>query len=64
MSNTKAKMLREWDIESAEIEALELKEHALDYIDTYQDDEIANLVREGIITIEEVEAGLRRKIIA
>jgi hypothetical protein len=44
-----------------ELEALDLKEFALDYIDTYQNDEIAQMVREGILTIEEVEAGLRRK---
>lgn len=38
-----------------------LREHAQDYIDTYTNEEIAQLVREGVLTMEEVEAGLRRR---
>lgn len=45
----------------AEMEAIDLKEHALDFIDTYNNEEIAQMVREGILTIEEVESGLRRR---
>jgi hypothetical protein len=41
---------------------IDLKEHALDFIDTYENDEIAQMVREGVLTIEEVEDGLRRSI--
>jgi hypothetical protein len=33
----------------------------MDFIDTYENEEIAQLIREGILTIEEVEAGLRRR---
>lgn len=40
---------------------IELKEFAQDYIDTYTNEEIAQLVREGVLTMEEVEAGLRRR---
>lgn len=43
-------------------EAQDLKEHAQDMIDTYTNEEIAQLVRERILTIEEVEAGLRRRV--
>lgn len=46
----------------AHLEALELREHAMDFIDTYENEEIAQLVREGVLTIEEVEDGLRRKM--
>lgn len=42
---------------------MDVKEHALDYIDTYENEEIAQLVREGVLTIEEVETGLRRKYV-
>lgn len=45
----------------AEMERIEIAEYAMDTIDTYQNDEIAQMVREGILTIEEVEAGLRRR---
>jgi len=47
----------------AHLEAIDLKEHALDYIDTYENEEIAQMVREGVLTIDEVEAGLRRKYV-
>jgi len=42
-------------------EWMDMREHAIDFIDTYTNDEIAQMVREKILTIEEVEAGLRRK---
>ena len=43
-------------------EAQDLKEHAQDMIDTYTNEEIAQMVREGILTIDDVETGLRRRI--
>lgn len=43
-------------------EYCDLKEHASDFIDTYNNQEIAQMVREGILTIEEVESGLRRRM--
>ena len=46
----------------AEMEAIELKEYALDTIETYENEEIAQMVREGVFTLEEVEAGLRRRM--
>jgi len=58
MSRMSAKAIDQWE---AEMEALDLKEHAMDFIDTYENEEIAAMVREGIFTIEEVEAGLRRR---
>ncbi len=45
-------------------EELGLKEYAMDHIDTYTSEEIAQMVREGVLTIEEVETGLRRRIVA
>lgn len=44
----------------AEMEAIELREFAMDTINDYTSEEIAQMVREGILTIEQVEAGLRR----
>lgn len=46
----------------AEIERVEMQEYTLDFIGTYNNEEIATLVREKILTIEEVEAGLRRSM--
>jgi len=43
-------------------ERMDMRDYALDFIDTYSNEEIAQMVREKILTIEEVEAGLRRRI--
>lgn len=43
---------------------MDMKEYAMDMIDIYTNEDIAQMVREGILTIEEVEAGLRRRITA
>lgn len=59
MSKKARYTMSDWEAEEA---ALDLKEHAQDFIDTYTSEEIAQMVREGILTIEEVESGLRRKI--
>ena len=48
--------------EKANQEAQELREHAMDFSDTYDNEELAQLIREGVVTIEEVEAGLRRRM--
>ena len=50
------------DTGSWEYEAMELKAYVMDTIDTYECDEVAQMIREGILTIEEVESGLRRRI--
>lgn len=44
----------------SEVERWDMAEFAEDFIDTYSNEEIAQLVREKVLTIEEVEAGLRR----
>lgn len=44
------------------MESQDLKEHALDFINTYTSEEIAQMIRERVFTVEEVEAGLRRRI--
>ena len=59
VSKADRKVMAEFE---AEMEALDLKEYALDYIDTFTNAEIAQMVREKILTIEEVEAGLRRRV--
>jgi len=38
----------------------DMQEYAEDFIDTFTNEEIAQMVRERVMTIEEVEAGLRR----
>lgn len=43
-------------------EFISVKEYAIDMIDTYTNEEIAQMVREGILTIDEVESGLRRRV--
>ena len=40
---------------------IELREHAMDYLDTMSSAEIAGVVREGILTLAEVEDVLKRK---
>lgn len=60
IKNKKKKVNENQDITSW----MDLREHAIDFIDTFESEEIAQMVREGILTIEEVEDGLRRKIYA
>jgi len=43
-------------------EYLDMRDYAMDMIDTYTNEEIAQMVREGILTIDEVESGLRRRM--
>lgn len=42
-------------------EHVDVREHALDFIDTYSNKEIAQMVREKILTLAEVEQALRKK---
>jgi len=39
-----------------------IKNYAMDFIDTFTNEEIAQMVKENVLTIDEVETGLRRRI--
>lgn len=45
----------------AHLEMQEMHDYAMDFFDDFEQDELTQLVREKILTIDEVEAGLRRK---
>lgn len=51
-------------IAEACLERMELRDYALDFITDYTTEELAQLVREGIVTLDEVEDKLRRSILA
>lgn len=48
------------NIRVRDIDAEELMNYVQDFVDTFEIDELAQMVRERVLTIEEVEAGLRR----
>ena len=50
------------NIKVREIDESELNDYVQDFADTFETEELAQLIRERVITIEEVEAGLRRRM--
>lgn len=39
-----------------------MKEYVLDFVETFSNEELAKMIREGIVTIGEVEWALRRRL--
>lgn len=59
---TQWELMKMFEDHLAAVEAAELREFAMDTLDVYDNEEIAQMVREGVLTIGDVETGLRRRM--